>query len=71
MGWELGIKSRKKQRGRRSFYGTVNRLRKGDAHLQNPRQQPRREYSKDFLRVWLRTRRIAEEAHQRCGPDKT
>ena len=46
-------------------------LMRGDAHLRNPRQQPRREHSKDCLREWIRTRRIAEEVHQRCRPDKT
>ena len=46
-------------------------LMRGDAHLRNQRQKPRQDHSKDYLREWLRTRRIAEEAYGRYAPNET
>ena len=43
----------------------------GDAYLRNPRQGLRREQSKDYLREWLRTREVAEEAYSRYMPKET
>ena len=42
-----------------------------DAYLRNPKQAPRTKQSKDFLREWMRTREIAEEAYRRYRPDET
>ena len=49
----------------------TKRLMQGDARLGNPRQRPRREHSKDYLREWLRTRGVAEEVYSRYKSNET
>ena len=46
-------------------------LHRSDAHLRNPRQEPRLAHSKDYMREWLRTREIAETAYARYAPRET
>ena len=41
-----------------------------DAYLKSPRQAPRINQSKEHLREWIRTRRIAKEAYTRYKPNK-
>ena len=46
-------------------------LMRGDAHLRNQRQKPRQKHNKEYLREWLRTRKIAKEAYGRYAPNET
>ena len=46
-------------------------LHQSDSYLRGLRQAPRITQGKVYLREWMRTRRIAEEAYRRYKPGKT
>ena len=46
-------------------------LHQSDAYMRGASQVPKILMGKDYLREWLKTRRIAEEAYRRYRPDKT
>lgn len=46
-------------------------LHQTDAYMKGASQAPKILKGKDYLREWLKTRRIAEEAYRRYRPDKT